>query len=43
MKWEWGADGGVRVRHTALAMRELDSVSVHVEMVTAISGDHLGT
>ena len=42
LKRERGAEGGVRVRRAALAMRELVPESIHVEMVTAFSGDHLG-
>ena len=41
LKRERGAEGGVRVRHAALAMRNLVSESVHV-MVTAMSGEHVG-
>ncbi|MFN9437691.1 MAG: hypothetical protein ACK6DC_22515 [Planctomycetota bacterium] len=33
---------GVRAWRTAIAMRELVYVSIHREMVTAHSGDHLG-
>lgn len=33
---------GVRVCRTAIAKRELVYVSIHLEMVTAHSGDHLG-
>jgi hypothetical protein len=33
---------GVRARRTALAMRELVCVSIHLEMVTASSWDHAG-
>ena len=33
---------GVRARRTALAKRELVCVSIHLEMVTASSCDHLG-
>ena len=42
LKRERGAEGGVRVRHAAFAMRKLVPESVHVEMVTAMSGHHLG-